>query len=100
MLKSSSMSNASRILHVLPHPGGGGETYVDHLARLSGYHFERRFVASGPKPSAAALAGALSAQLAGSRFDLLHVHGEVVGGLCLPSLALRPSVVTINGSHL
>jgi glycosyltransferase involved in cell wall biosynthesis len=30
----------------------------------------------------------------------LHVHGEVASGLCLPSLALRASVVTINGLHL
>ena len=67
---------------------------------MSGYRFERRFVASGPKASPAALAGALLAQVAGSRFDLLHVHGEVAAGLCWPTLALRPSVVTINGLHL
>jgi glycosyltransferase involved in cell wall biosynthesis len=32
--------------------------------------------------------------------DLLHVHGEVAAGLCLPALALRPSIVTLHGLHL
>jgi glycosyltransferase involved in cell wall biosynthesis len=32
--------------------------------------------------------------------DLLHLHGEVAGGLCLPLLATRASVVTLHGLHL
>jgi glycosyltransferase involved in cell wall biosynthesis len=32
--------------------------------------------------------------------DLLHAHGEVASALCLPSLATRPSVVTLHGLHL
>jgi glycosyltransferase involved in cell wall biosynthesis len=31
---------------------------------------------------------------------LLHVHGEVAAGFCLPALLLRPSVVTLHGLHL
>ena len=88
------------VLHVLPHRGGGGETYVDHLARIEGYRFDKTFVSPGPRPSPAALTGALRAQSEAVRHDVLHVHGEVASGLCLPSLALRPSVVTINGLHL
>jgi glycosyltransferase involved in cell wall biosynthesis len=30
----------------------------------------------------------------------VHVHGEVAAGLCLPSLAARPSVATLHGLHL
>jgi len=31
------MAAADRtVLHVLPHPGGGGETYVDLLAEIDG----------------------------------------------------------------
>lgn len=94
------MTKAARVLHVLPHPGGGGETYVDLLCEMEGYRFEKVFVAAGPRPSPAVLVGGLRAQLASRRCDLLHVHGEVASGLCLPSLAFRPSVVTINGLHL
>jgi glycosyltransferase involved in cell wall biosynthesis len=88
------------VLHVLPHPSGGGETYVEYLGRIQGFSFERTFVASGPEPGPAVLAGALRAQAKGRRFDLLHLHGEVASALCLPILALRPSVVTIHGLHL
>jgi glycosyltransferase involved in cell wall biosynthesis len=89
-----------RVLHVLPHPGGGGETYVKQLVQMGGYRFETAFVAPGPTPRPAVLAGAMRAQLASRRCDLLHVHGEIAAVLCLPSLAVRPSVVTINGLHL
>jgi glycosyltransferase involved in cell wall biosynthesis len=87
------------VLHVLPHPGGGGETYVKHLVRMDGYRFDTTFVARRPSPSPAALVGGARAQLAGSRYDLLHVHGEVAAALCLPALAFRPSVLTIHGLH-
>lgn len=89
-----------RVLHVLPHPGGGGETYVDYVSGMDGYSFDRLYVAPKPRPSLSALAGALRAQITGRRFDLVHVHGEVAGALCLPVLALQPSVITINGLHL
>lgn len=89
-----------RVIHVLPHPGGGGETYVDYLTTMEGYAFERLYIAPDPRPRPSAFLGAIRAQARGRRFDLVHVHGEVGAGLCLPSLKLRPSVVTINGLHL
>src|SRR5262245_28985321 len=93
-----------RVLHVLPHPGGGGERYVDLLSRLDGYEAERRYLtASGRSRAAEMLAsatGALRAQAAARSSDLLHVHGEVAAGACAPTLALRPSVVTLHGLHL
>jgi glycosyltransferase involved in cell wall biosynthesis len=73
------------VLHVLPHAGGGGETYVRALARIEGYRAERTTLAGLPfglRPHA-----------------LLHVHGEVAAGLCVAGLLLRPSVVTLHGLH-
>lgn len=67
---------------------------------MDGYVFDRLYVAPSPRPGLSAALGTLRAQVTSSRFDLVHVHGEVAGGLCLPALALRPSVVTINGLHL
>jgi glycosyltransferase involved in cell wall biosynthesis len=88
------------VLHVLPYPGGGGETYVNQLNGMPDYQFETTYIASGPFRSPAVLAGAVRAQLARRRYDLLHVHGEVAAGLCQPTLALRPSVLTLHGLHL
>jgi glycosyltransferase involved in cell wall biosynthesis len=67
---------------------------------MEGYLCEKAFLASGPRSGLAALVGGARAQVSCRDHDLLHVHGEVAASLCLPSLALRPSVVTINGLHL
>ena len=96
------MQGAERsVLHVLPHAGGGGETYVDVLADMRGYVFRRVYVAGRRKPGLGEVAAGiadLSRVLRG--YDLLHVHGEATAGLCLPLLAARPSVVTLHGLHL
>jgi glycosyltransferase involved in cell wall biosynthesis len=95
------MAPAERsVLHVLPHPGGGGDTYVDALAAMDGYRFERTYLA--PSASPAPLVLPRSAGIVGRAraHDLLHVHGEVAAALCLPALATRPSVVTLHGLHL
>jgi glycosyltransferase involved in cell wall biosynthesis len=96
------MRNAERsVLHVLPHPGGGGETYVDILGDLPGYHADRVHLAHSPRPRPhELLRGVGGAFRHASGHDLLHVHGEVAGGLCLPLLATRPSVVTLHGLNL
>jgi glycosyltransferase involved in cell wall biosynthesis len=73
------------VLQVLPHGGGGGETYVRALSRIEGYRSERIVLAQLP------------ARL--FDHDLVHVHGEVAAGLSLPVLALRRSVVTLHGLH-
>jgi glycosyltransferase involved in cell wall biosynthesis len=88
-------------LHVLPHPGGGGETYVDLLEGMHGYRFERLYLAATASASPSAVARAVPAVVrAARRHDLLHVHGEVAAGLCLASLATRPSVVSLHGLNL
>jgi glycosyltransferase involved in cell wall biosynthesis len=89
------------VLHVLPHPGGGGEAYVDLLAGMSGYSFEKVCLAADASATPTAVVRGLAAvtRMAG-RHDLLHVHGEVAAGLCLPLLAYRPSFVTLHGLNL
>ena len=89
------------MLHVLPHPGGGGETYVDVLSAMPGFRSSRIHLSPSPTPSPSHLARSAGAVVRLARaHDLLHVHGEVASGLCLPLLATRPSVVTLHGLHL
>jgi glycosyltransferase involved in cell wall biosynthesis len=88
------------VLHVLPHPGGGGETYVDLLADMPAYRLSRAYLAQSPRPSPALARGVIDALRRGRRHDLVHLHGEVGSGLCLPIVATRPSVVTLHGLNL
>jgi glycosyltransferase involved in cell wall biosynthesis len=96
------MANAERsVLHVLPHAGGGGETYVDVLSAMDGYRSRRVYVTPQRKPGVAEVAAGLaelSRTLRG--YDVLHVHGEATAALFLPLLAVRRSVVTLHGLHL
>jgi glycosyltransferase involved in cell wall biosynthesis len=88
------------VLHVLPHPGGGGETYVNLVSRMPGYRFERLYLAPGrePLPALPSLARSVPRiNLRRGGFDLLHVHGETAALLCLPALARNPSVVSLHG---
>ena len=89
-----------RVLHVLPHAGGGGDTYVDMLEGMPGYAFTRVRLAPARKPGPLTVArglGELARNVRGH--DLVHVHGEITAALFLPLLALRPSVVTLHGLH-
>jgi glycosyltransferase involved in cell wall biosynthesis len=88
------------VLHVMPHPGGGGETYVDLLERMEGYRFERIFLSPTPQPLDALRALPRSAVELVRSADLVHVHGEVAAAICLPVIAARPSVLTLHGLHL
>ena len=93
------------MLHVLPHPGGGGETYVDALERMGGYRFDRAYLAPSPTPDTLrarldVLRRGLEIVRVARRFDVLHVHGEVAAGICAPALAVAGSVVTTHGLHL
>jgi glycosyltransferase involved in cell wall biosynthesis len=93
------MQAERRVLHVLPHPGGGGETAVDVLSAIPGFPGERVYLSPGSEPGPA-LARGVVATLRRRGYDLLHVHGEVAAALCLPLLAARPSVFTPHGLHL
>jgi glycosyltransferase involved in cell wall biosynthesis len=92
----------TRVLHILPHRGGGAETYVNILERLDGFEHARAPLAAGPSPAAAAgsipLRWPRIARAAG-RADLVHVHGDVTAVLALPLLRGRPSAFTTHGLH-
>jgi glycosyltransferase involved in cell wall biosynthesis len=89
------------VLHVLPHAGGGGDTYVDVLGDMRGYRFERLYVAPKRKPGLAQVATGLpDLRPLVRRHGLVHIHGEAAAGMLLPLLALRRSVVTLHGLHL
>jgi glycosyltransferase involved in cell wall biosynthesis len=93
-------STERRVLHVLPHAGGGGDTYVDVLEGMPGYTFTRVHLAPARKPNAATVARGIAEVTRRLRgHDLVHVHGEVTGTLFLPLLAAQPSVVTLHGLH-
>jgi glycosyltransferase involved in cell wall biosynthesis len=97
------MPRERTVLHVLPHPGGGGETYIDALVEMGGYRFDRVYLAPSAKASgsrAAILRRVVQVQRAALSFDVLHIVGEVASTLCFPVLALRPSVISPQGLHL
>ncbi len=92
-----------RVLHVLPHRGGGAERYVEMLERLPGYEHERFALSSGRSPAAGLgsvpfrwPALALKARSA----DLIHTHGDVASGLTVPLARRLPAVMTTHGLHM
>jgi glycosyltransferase involved in cell wall biosynthesis len=94
-------SRERSVLHVLPHAGGGGDTYVDVLSDMTGYTFDRVYVAPKRKPGVGDLvAGVLDLRRVLRGYDLLHVHGEGAAGMFLPLLAWKRSVTTLHGLHL
>ena len=90
------------VLHVLPHRGGGAETYIDLLDGLEGFAHERVALSGGRSPASAAASIPLRwprIALAARRADVVHAHGDVAATLALPLLRARPSVVTTHGLH-
>ncbi len=90
------------VLHVLPHRGGGAETYIDLLEGLPGFAHERVALSRGHTPLSAAAslpAGYPRVVRAARRADIVHAHGDVGAALALPLLRARPSVVTTHGLH-
>jgi glycosyltransferase involved in cell wall biosynthesis len=90
------------VLHVLPHPGGGAETYIDLLEGLEGYR-HRRVPLSVTRSR---LRGVPSVTARWRRIrrlsrdaDLVHVHGDMAAMLVAPSLRERPLVITTHGLH-
>jgi glycosyltransferase involved in cell wall biosynthesis len=90
------------VLHVLPHPGGGGERYVDDLSAIQGYRADRAYLSRTAKPGLSTplvVKNAVGVQWVARSHDLLHVHGEIASAACLPAVGLLPSVVTLHGLH-
>jgi glycosyltransferase involved in cell wall biosynthesis len=91
--------SAHRVLHVLPHPGGGAERYASLLEGIPGHVFERFALTERPRP-AAALRGAARLRRRIGAYDLIHVHGDAAALVCLPLIGRRPTVITLHGAHL
>ncbi len=93
----------SAVLHVLPHRGGGAETYLDLLEGLEGFEQERVALSAARSPLRAA--PSIAAQwpriaLRARRASVVHAHGDAAAILALPLLGRRPSVWTTHGLHL
>jgi glycosyltransferase involved in cell wall biosynthesis len=90
------------VLHVLPHPGGGGETYIDLLEALPGYRHER-FPLSVTRSRRSGISSVLSRRRELKRLaadaDLLHFHGDMAAMIAAPGLRGRPAVITGHGLH-
>jgi glycosyltransferase involved in cell wall biosynthesis len=90
------------VLHVLPHPGGGAETYIDLLEGLEGYRHQRvplsvtRSRTEGV-PSVLRRRREIGRLARGA--DLVHVHGDMAAMIAAPGLRQRPLVFTTHGLH-
>jgi len=91
-----------RVLHVLPHPGGGGETYIDLLEGLEGYE-HRRIALSVTRSRIRGIPSVLRRLRTVRRLardaDVVHVHGDMAAMLAAPGLRGRPLVITTHGLH-
>lgn len=91
------------VLNVLPHRGGGGETFIDCLEGLEGFVQLRRPLSTTRSPLAAGpsiLAHWPGIASASRHADLLQTHGDVASMLSLPLMRGRPSVAVSHGLHL
>jgi glycosyltransferase involved in cell wall biosynthesis len=93
----------ARILHLLPHPGQGGQRYVEELkAGLSEHEHDVAAIAGSPSPLRAAPGMLLRRPPIAShavRADLVHVHGDMTAMLSRRLAAGRPVVFTTHGLH-
>ncbi len=89
-----------RVLHVLPHRGGGAETYVDLLEQLPDVAHARFALSASRRPGGAAtsIPRRYPALVRAARAaDVVHAHGDAAAMIALP---LRPAVLTTHGLHL
>jgi glycosyltransferase involved in cell wall biosynthesis len=93
---------ALSVLNILPHRGGGAESFIDCLVGIEGFEQTRRALSSTRSPLAAGpsiVAQWPGIALAARRADLLQTHGDVAAMLSLPLLRARPSVAFSHGLH-
>jgi glycosyltransferase involved in cell wall biosynthesis len=90
------------VLHVLPHPGGGAETYIDLLEGLPGYRHER-FALSGTRSRLRGVPSTIAGRRRAGRLardaDLVHLHGDMAAMIAAPAVRGRPLVITTHGLH-
>lgn len=89
------------VLHILPHPGGGAESYIDALEPLP--ITMRRMPLSASRWPLSAVPSIVGrwprVAVAAHRADLVHVHGDTTAMLVLPIMRHRASVLTTHGLH-
>ncbi len=90
------------VLHVLPHPGGGAETYIDLLEGLEGYTHQRvpLSLTRSRRQGMLSVVSRRRGIVRSSRgADLVHVHGDMAAMLAAPALRGRPLLITSHGLH-
>jgi glycosyltransferase involved in cell wall biosynthesis len=87
------------VLHVLPHPGEGGERYVDLLEAMQGYRLRRAYLTQR-RGKLELVPGVARAGRAARDADLVHVHGDAATIACLRIVRRHPTVITFHGLHL
>lgn len=90
------------VLHVLPHPGGGAETYIDLLEGLEGYRHHRvplSLTRSRLRGAPSAIVRRREVGRLGHNADLVHVHGDMAAMLAAPAMGGRALVITTHGLH-
>jgi glycosyltransferase involved in cell wall biosynthesis len=90
---------ANRILHVIPHPGGGGETYIRYLEGIEGVRTDSLALTRNGRPHETP-AGLVRLRRTVGGHDLVHIHGDSASLVSLPVIGRRPTVITLNGVHL
>ncbi len=91
-----------RIIHILPHPGGGAEIVIDLLSEIEGWEHEKVYLSATRR---AWLAGpSIGSSLVRLRREapraaLVHAIGDVVAMISRHTLAGRPSVFGTHGLH-
>ena len=89
-----------RLLHLLPHAGGGGERHLDILAGLPDTAQRRMFVSSS-RSAARALVGLPRRRVqigrAAGNADVVHAHGDMASVLMCGVLRGHPSLWTTHG---
>lgn len=92
-----------RVLHILPHQGGGAEVYISMLEAAPGYVHERVYLSEGRTPRSALTSlpsrlPSIARQMRSA--DAVHVHGDAAATILSPFLGKRPSIITTHGLHL
>ena len=88
---------------MLPHRGGGAETYIDFLERIPGYTHHRVALArpgGGPTEPVRAVSRLPALRRRARDFDVVHVHGDTAAALAVPVLGRCAGIVaTTHGLH-
>ena len=101
-MKQAATARIPRVLHILPHPGGGGEVLIDLASRLNGYEHERFYLSASQSPFRGApsiVARRFALRRAAAQADLVHVIGDTAAMLAFHAIEHRPSLFDTQGLH-